>query len=331
LRHVRRFCFPWVRCFHSPKVAGLGIAAAGSAVSIPQRCDWKAGRRDGLDRLLEVISIPQRCDWKHRACRLLELLVEISIPQRCDWKRPGADVAPIDRRNFNTSKVRLEGPYGAFHAGFGLDFNTSKVRLEGACGLQRQGSEKRFQYLKGAIGSHLYPAVILTAGQFQYLKGAIGSVPNPQLNQPVHDFNTSKVRLEASERRCRSTGTYPFNTSKVRLEAGRLHLQHAARDVFQYLKGAIGSFVVVVVPERRVLISIPQRCDWKSWRYTIASAFLCISIPQRCDWKPSDRRSPGWRAHFNTSKVRLEGPLGILANRELRRISIPQRCDWKQK
>ena len=153
MRHVRRFCFPWVRCFHSPKVAGLGIAAAGGAVSIPQRCDWKASFCFWKYRR-RWISIPQRCDWKNRCPKASTPSPKpfqylkgaigrapagcsydgsccISIPQRCDWKtgaprslRFAVIISIPQRCDWKRQAVGRSRSMGS-------DFNTSKVRLEG--------------------------------------------------------------------------------------------------------------------------------------------------------------------------------------------------------
>ena len=72
--------------------------------------------------------------------------------------------------------------------------------------------------------------------------------------------------------------------------------------------------------ERQEGVSIPRRCDWKSWRRLgLQPIRHQISIPQRCDWKiRSLLHAPRSRLHFNTSKVRLE----VVAARPRRTTAI---------
>ena len=142
-----------------------------------------------------------------------------------------------------------------------------------------------------------------------------------------------------------------FNTSRVRLEADD-ELEGSDPLVnFQYLKGAIGrgagrvgSALVGPFNTSRVRLedrpargsgghghlSIPQGCDWKSWRVWMVIRSERLSIPQGCDWKawtsagapnsPAPLSIPqgcDWKFHFP------------LRTRPGRFLSIPQGCDWK--
>ena len=150
---MRRFCFPWIRCFHSPKVAGLGIAAAGGAVSIPQRCDWK----EHLDQIIregrhqfqylkgaigsapvvigdEVVGRFQYLKGAigsvARAIERGQVVIFQHLKGAIGRPPPPSPTRP-PLPNFNTSKVRLEGVVDHLPERAELYFNTSKVRLEG--------------------------------------------------------------------------------------------------------------------------------------------------------------------------------------------------------
>jgi len=144
--------------------------------------------------------------------------------------------------------------------------------------------------------------------QFQYLKGAIGRVARATIDElGAHHFNTSKVRLEDDRADAWKEGVADFNTSKVRLEGDCKQGLSPVGQLFQYLKGAIGSSQGRKHLPPHVLFQYLKGAIGRGrqrWRH---SGHFHISIPQRCDWKDGRKiRVLMVGAHFNTSKVRLE-------------------------
>ena len=84
-------------------------------ISIPVRCDWRIQQRFGWQSGI-TISIPVRCDWRPFAQLEISKDSVISIPVRCDWRPPQIPLRHIQRRDFNSSKVRLKAVPWSFRA-----------------------------------------------------------------------------------------------------------------------------------------------------------------------------------------------------------------------
>ena len=196
-------------------------------------------------------------------------------------------------------------------------------------GTRRRIGGQFLQYLKGAIGSLAHHAIGAHETLFQYLKGAIGSGLDLHLFAADGVFQYLKGAIGSSEQ-CGGT-VFSWNFQYLKGAIGSRGERSCGRGCvdFQYLKGAIGSSIRRRTAAAWMLLSIPQRCDWKTVFFDGKKGREMLSIPQRCDWKPDGQRDPPESlAAFNTSKVRLE----VRQARALLppvRLSIPQRCDWK--
>ena len=110
-------------------------------------------RKDGGYWGKQRISIPVWCDWKSTLLFSVNNLLNISIPVWCDWKIHFSNYQLKLMFYFNSSMVRLKGPWNRFRFWFGFisipvwcdwklllsvvscaeacNFNSSMVRLKG--------------------------------------------------------------------------------------------------------------------------------------------------------------------------------------------------------